>query len=276
MPTKSKYTLSSLEDIAREVRVDIVQMLYAAGSGHTGGALGIADVMTALYFKVLNIDPADPGKPDRDRFILSAGHMVPVLYAVLAERGFLLKSELSSLREFGSRLKGHNQRNLDIGIENTAGSLGQGIGIAVGLALAAKQDKSRWRTYCLIGDGESNEGAVWEAAMLGAKYKLDNLCVICDRNNIQLSNTSDEIMPLEPLADKWKAFGWHVLEIDGNDMTQVLFSFEKAKLLRDKPTLLLARTTPGKGVSFMENKWEWHGRVPKGQELKQALDELTS
>lgn len=257
-----------------------MRMLHAAGSGHAGGPMGIADVLTVLYFAEMNIDPRSPESPDRDRFVLSAAHMVPVLYATLAERGFFPKEELLTLRQHNSRLKGHTFRDLGIGVETTGGSLGQGINIAVGFALAsrlqAQSDQSieKFRTYCVIGDGESNEGSVWEAAMFAAKEKLDNLCVICDRNNIQLSNSSDNIMPLEPLPDKWRAFGWQVLEIDGNDIGQIRFAFNKAKLIKDKPTIIIANTIPGKGVSFMESKWEWHGKVPTDEELQVALTEL--
>lgn len=272
------YSLEQLQEFARQIRISIVKMLNAAKSGHTGGALGIADVFTVLYFAEMKVDPRSPEDPNRDRFVLSAAHMVPVLYATLAERGFFPKEELLTLRQHNSRLKGHTFRNLEIGVETTGGSLGQGINMALGFALAsrlqAKEGGESFRTYCVIGDGESNEGSVWEAAMFAAKEKLDNLCVICDRNNIQLSNSSDNIMPLEPLAEKWSAFGWHVLQIDGNDIGQVRFAFNKAKLVKDRPTIIIANTIPGKGVGFMEQKWEWHGKVPTDDELKVALTEL--
>lgn len=267
-------SLPKLLESVRQVRISIVKMLNAAGSGHTGGAMGIADVLTALYFNVMNVDPEKPDKPDRDRFVLSAAHMVPVLYATLAERGFFLKKELPSLRSFGSRLKGHTVRNLEIGIETTGGSLGQGISVAVGFALAARLKQQNRRTYCVIGDGECNEGEVWEAAMLAKKEKLDNLCVVLDHNKIQLSADTKDVMPLEPFGPKWEAFGWHVIEVDGNEMAQVLFAFEKAKLVKGQPVIIIANTVPGKGVSFMENKWEWHGKVPNDEELKEALSEL--
>ncbi|MCA9379273.1 transketolase [Candidatus Dojkabacteria bacterium] len=269
-------SLPKLQESARQIRISIVKMLNAAGSGHTGGAMGIADVLTALYFSVMDVDPDKPDRQGRDRFVLSAAHMVPALYATLAERGFFLKKELSSLRSFGSRLKGHTMRNPEIGIETTGGSLGQGISIAVGFALAARLKQQNWRTYCVIGDGECDEGEVWEAAMLAAKEKLDNLCVILDRNHIQLSANTQDVMPLEPLAAKWEAFGWHVTTVDGNDMAQVLFAFEKAKLVKSQPVIIIANTVPGKGVSFMENKWEWHGKVPGDAELAKALSELES
>jgi transketolase len=234
-------------------------------------------VLAALYFAEMHIDPQLPHAENRDRFVLSAAHMVPGLYATLAERGFFPKEELNTLRKFGSRLQGHTFRNLDIGVETTGGSLGQGFSIAIGLALAARiseEGRSDYRTYCIVGDGECDEGQIWEGAMFAAKEQLDNLCVILDRNHIQLSDNTEVVMPLEPLAAKWEAFGWHVLEMDGNDMQQVLFALNKARLIKGKPTVIIAHTVPGKGVSFMENKWQWHGRVPDEAELKQALIEL--
>ncbi len=242
------FSLQQLQENARQIRISILKMLNAAGTGHAGGAMGIADVLTALYFAEMKIDPENPADDNRDRFVLSAAHMVPVLYATLAERGFFPKSELMTLRSLGSRLKGHTFRNLEIGVETTGGSLGQGIGIALGFALASRmreQDNTQglrpFRTYCVIGDGESNEGSVWEAAMFAAKEKLDNLCVICDRNNIQLSNSSDNIMPLEPLAAKWEAFGWQVLQINGNDLAEVLFALNKSKIIKGKPTIKVVK-----------------------------------
>lgn len=285
------FSAQQLVGVANQIRINTLKMLEAAGSGHTGGPLGIADVLAALYFSVMNVDPVHPRDPYRDRFVLSAAHMVPVLYATLIERGFISQSELLTLRKNDSRLKGHTFRDLDIGVETTGGSLGQGIGIAVGMALAGKlhatmgrptKKKSKpdelvdYRVYCVIGDGESNEGSVWEAAMLAAKYSLDNLCVVCDRNHIQLSETSDVIMPLDPVVDKWKAFNWNVIEVDGNDIPQVLFAFSKAKMVSGKPSIIIANTVPGKGVSFMENKWEWHGKVPDKKQLDIALAELTA
>lgn len=249
-------------------------MLYAAGSGHTGGAMGIADVLTVLYFNEMKVNPQDPRMHDRDRFVLSGAHMVPGLYATLAEAGFFPKEELTTLRKFGSRLEGHATRNLDIGVETTGGSLGQGVSVAIGFALAAKIDAKPYRTYCVLGDGESNEGSVWEAAMFAAKYSLDNLVYILDRNDIQLSGDSDDIMPLEPLVAKWQAFNWNVIDINGNDIPEILSAFRKARETKNKPTIIIANTVPGKGVSFMENKWQWHGGVPDEGQLKTALDEL--
>lgn len=268
-----------LPQIANNIRIHMLEALTAAGSGHTGGPMGIADILTYLYFQEMHIDPQNPTDEQRDRFVLSAAHMVPVLYATLAERGYFPVEELQTLRKFGSRLKGHTYRNLEIGVETTGGSLGQGLGIAVGMALSAQlreqaAAESGFRTYCVIGDGESNEGSIWEAAMLATKYQLDNLCVILDRNNIQLSGSSTDIMPLEPLAAKWEAFNWQVLQINGHDFAEMSFAFSKARLIKNRPTIIIANTIPGKGVSFMENSWEWHGKVPSPEELKLALTEL--
>jgi len=275
-----KNTVLDMAKIAHNIRIDIVKMVHAAGSGHPGGALGIADVMTALYFQHMHIDPERPQMAERDRFVLSAAHMVPVLYATLAERGFFPKSELLTLRQFGSRLQGHTFRNLEIGVETTGGSLGQGISIALGFALAAKlgqrEGKPGFHTYCVIGDGESDEGQIWEAALFAAKYKLDNLTVILDRNNIQQSGSGTDIMPLDPVAYKWEAFGWKVFQIDGHDFSQINFALEKAKLVPAKPALIVANTIPGKGVSFMEHNYEWHGKAPNDAEFKQAMKELES
>jgi len=266
--------LQDLKQKSNNIRKSILNMLYAAGSGHTGGAMGITDVLAVLYFNELRVNPKDPRMSNRDRLVLSAAHMVPGLYATLAEAGFFDKEELITLRKFGSRLQGHTSLNLDIGVETTGGSLGQGTSIALGMALAAKTDNDKYRVYCILGDGESNEGSVWEAAMFGAKYELDNLVYILDRNQIQLSGTSDKIMPLEPIADKWKAFNWNVIEIDGNNHAQIGSGFKKAREAKHKPTIIIANTVPGKGVSFMENKWEWHGIAPNEKQLKDALNEL--
>jgi transketolase len=273
-----KNTAQDLTKIAHDIRVSIVKMVHAAGSGHPAGALGITDVMAALYFQHMLIDPERPQMEERDRFVLSAAHMVPVLYATLAERGFFPKSELLTLRQFGSRMQGHTFRNLEIGVETTGGSLGQGISIALGFALAAKLRRREglpsFHTYCVIGDGESDEGQIWEAALFAAKYKLDNLTVILDRNNIQQSGTGTDIMPLDPVANKWEAFGWKVFQIDGHDFSQINFALDKARLVPGQPSLVMANTIAGKGVSFMENNYQWHGKAPNDEELKQALKEL--
>lgn len=266
--------ISELAQKANNIRKSIVSMLYAAGSGHPGGALGIADVLSVLYFNEMRVNPKDPHMSDRDRFVLSAAHMVPGLYATLAEAGFLPKEELTTLRKFKSRLEGHTVRNLDIGVETTGGSLGQGVSIACGFAMTAKMDKQEWRTYCVLGDGESNEGSVWEAALFAAKFQLDNLVFILDRNNIQLSGSGSSIMPLDPVADKWRAFNWYVIEINGHNYDEIIGAFRKAREVKGKPTIIIAKTIPGKGVSFMENKWEWHGKAPNDEEFRKALDDL--
>ncbi len=266
--------LKELQQKANNIRKSIVSMVYAAGSGHPGGALGIADVLTYLYFAEMGVNPQDPQMSNRDRFVLSAAHMVPGLYATLAEAGFFPKEELTTLRKFGSRLEGHTVRNLELGVETTGGSLGQGVSIACGFAAAAKIDKKDWRTYCILGDGESDEGSVWESALFASKYQLDNLVFICDRNNIQLSGNGSTIMPLDPVADKWRAFNWYVIEIDGNNFEEIIGAFRKAREVKNKPTIIIAKTIPGKGVSFMENRWEWHGKAPNEQELQLALSDL--
>lgn len=262
-----------LSEIARRVRINILKTVHDAGSGHVAGPMGIADLLTYLYFQELNIFPDKPNNPKRDRFVLSCAHMVPALYAVLAERGFISHSQLPTLREFGSPLQGHTFRNLDIGVETTGGSLGQGISVAMGMALAASQKNESHKVYCLISDGETNEGSVWEAAMFGAKHKLSNFVLILDNNGIQQSGTNEEIMPMGSLADKWSAFGWQVFEIDGHDFMQMQFTFGKL-MLAPKPTIIISHTTPGKGVDFMENKYEWHGKAPTDAELEKALKQL--
>lgn len=267
-------TTSELQHKANNIRKSIVSMIYAAQSGHPGGALGIADVLAFLYFEEMRVNAKDCCMADRDRFVLSAAHMVPGLYATLAEAGFFPKEELTTLRKFGSRIEGHTVRNMEIGVETTGGSLGQGVSIACGMAMAAKIDKKDWRTYCIVGDGESNEGSVWEAALFASKFQLDNLVFITDRNKIQLSGDGLDIMPLDPLGDKWRAFNWYVIEINGNNFDEIRSAFQKAREIKGKPTMIVANTIPGRGVSFMENKWQWHGKAPNDEEFKQALADL--
>ncbi len=278
----SKSTTYNLPAIANEVRKDILKLVHAAGSGHPGGAMGIADILVYLYFKHLNVDPANPAKEDRDKFVLSPAHQVPGLYAVLAARGFFAKSELKTSRQFGSLLQGHAFRNLDIGVETTGGSLGQGFSVACGFALESRFRRENigsiakppFRTYCIVSDGELNEGQTWEAIMFAAKERLNELVVILDNNGIQLSDDTKNIMPLEPVNRKFEAFGWNVLEIDGHDYEQIAFALGKTTLVQHKPTIIIANTIPGKGVSFMENKWQWHGKAPNDEELAQGLAEL--
>ncbi|MEI7579320.1 MAG: transketolase [bacterium] len=266
--------ISELQQKANNIRKSIVNMLYAAGSGHPGGSLGITDLLTALYFNEMRINPKDPDMPDRDRFVLSGAHMVPALYATLAEAGFFPKEELITLRKFGSRLQGHCVRNLELGVETTGGSLGQGVSIACGMALAAKLDKKERRVYCLLGDGESNEGSVWEAAMFGHKYQLDNLVFILDRNQIQLSGSSNDIMPMDPMDAKWQAFNWEVITVAGHKFEEIFAALQKARETKNCPTIIIANTIAGKGVSFMEGKWQWHGKTPNAEELNIALADL--
>ncbi|MBM3154013.1 MAG: transketolase [Chloroflexi bacterium] len=274
--TKAQLDLPvpELEKMARHLRRHVVSMIATAGSGHPGGSLSAADIVTALYFKVLRHNPQNPHWPDRDRFILSKGHAAPILYAVLAECGYFPIEELSTLRQLGSRLQGHTDRNLTPGVEMSAGSLGQGLSIGIGIALAGSLDKRDYHVYALLGDGECDEGQVWEAAMFAAHHKVDNLTAIIDYNAIQLDGRVCDIMGLEPLAEKWHAFNWHVLEIDGHNMNQILEALKKARDFKGKPTVIVAHTIKGKGVSFMENNVDFHGKAPSAQELETALKEL--
>jgi transketolase len=271
--------IKDLQAVAADIRISIIRMLNAAGSGHTGGPLGITDMLAALYFGVMQIDPKNPDYADRDRFVLSPAHMVPALYATLAERGFFPKDELITLRKFGSRLQGHTVRDLTVGVETTGGSLGQGVGIATGMALAGKLraklfNTREYRVYCMTSDGESQEGSVWEAAMFAAKHQLDNLTFILDNNGIQLSNSTKNVLGETNFAAKWRAFGWHVFEIDGNDMQQIIYTMNKAALVKNKPSIVISNTVAGKGVSFIERDWKWHGKVPNNDEAMTAIREI--
>lgn len=259
--------------MANAIRQDIVRMLAEAKSGHPAGSLGLADVFTALYFGVLRHDPKRPDWPDRDRFVLSNGHVCPVLYAALANAGYFPREKLMTLRKPGSPLQGHPHRGQLPGIENSSGPLGQGISVAVGMALVAKRETRSWRVYSVMGDGELNEGQCWEAFMLAAKYQLNNLVAVIDRNNIQIDGTSDDVLPLEPLADKLRSFGWNAFEVGGNDPAAVISACEAARKSA-KPTAIIAKTVPGKGVSFMEGRFEWHGKTPDAAQAAQALKEL--
>ncbi|KKU54912.1 transketolase [Candidatus Amesbacteria bacterium RIFCSPHIGHO2_02_FULL_48_21] len=265
----------NLELKAIEIRKDIIKMLLSAGSGHSAGPLGMADVFCALYFSgVLNWDPVDPWKPDRDRVILSNGHICPVWYATLAHTGAFSHRELLTLRKLGSPLQGHPHYRELPGVENTGGPLGQGLSQAVGQALAARMDEARWRVYCLMSDAEEQEGQTWEAVMFAGNNNLFNLTAIVDRNNIQIDGYTEEVMPLEPLADKWRAFNWTVLEADGHNIREVAEALEKAKTIRENPTVVIAHTIPGKGVEFMEGDFAWHGKPPKPEEGAKALKQL--
>jgi transketolase len=257
-----------------ELRVKILEMLCEAGSGHSGGSLSCVDILAVLYNKVMSIDPQNPAWEKRDRFILSKGHCCPALYAVLADLGYFDEKELMTLRKYGSILQGHPYMHDTPGLEVSSGSLGQGLSIAAGMALVVKMDGLANRTYCLMGDGELQEGQIWEAAMAAGHYKLDNLCGIVDKNNLQIDGRVEDVMDINPLAEKFRAFNWDVIEIDGHDFSQIEDSFNKAVYLKNKPTVIIAHTVKGKGVSFMENKSEWHGQAPDRSQLKQALAEL--
>jgi transketolase len=263
-----------LEEIASKLRVDIVRMIFEAQSGHPGGSLSAIDLMTALYCKVMKHDPQYPDWPERDRFILSKGHAAPALYALLAHCGYFPHEKLSTLRKMGSPLQGHPEKNKLPGVEASTGSLGQGISIGIGMALAGKLDQKSYQVYVLVGDGEVNEGQVWEAALFAGNRKLDNLTVILDNNGYQLDGSLKEILPMEPLGDKWRSFGWNVIEINGHQMDEILSAFEKAGGSKGKPTIIIAKTVKGKGVSFMENNNEFHGMAPTKEQFAQAMKEL--
>jgi len=263
-----------LQEIARELRVDIVTMLTEAGSGHPGGSLSAIDIITALYFGWMRHDPKNPSWAERDRFVLSKGHGVPALYAVLARCGYFPHAELMSLRKLGSRLQGHPDNSRLPGLEAATGALGQGLSIAQGMALAARLDGKACRVYCMIGDGESQEGQIWEAAMSAGKYRLDNLCVFLDYNGGQIDGYVKDVMSLEPIEEKWRAFNWNALRINGHDFEEIFKALEQAQATRGKPTMIIADTVKGKGVSFMEGDYTWHGVTPTLEERDKALAEL--
>lgn len=269
-----KLSIEELHIKANEIRIDIIKMLENAGSGHAGGALGLVEIYTSLYFNILNHDPKDYSWIDRDRLITSNGHTVPVRYATMAHAGYFPISKLKTLRKIGSILQGHPERTKLPAIETSSGPLGSGLGQASGIAYASRLDNKRFRVFCITSDGEHNEGNHWEAVMFAAKYKLHNLTQIVDRNNIQIDGTSDSVMPLESLTQKYLAFNWNVISIDGNNFSDILNSVEKARYESEKPTVIIAKTIPGKGVSFMENRYEWHGKVPNEEEAKKAINEL--
>lgn len=269
-----KLSVEELKKTAVTVRRDIVEMIHNVNSGHPGGSLSATDLVTALYFNIMNHEPSKPDWEDRDRFILSKGHACPVLYSCMARTGYFPLEELKTLRRIDSRIQGHPEVRKLPGIEASTGSLGQGLSIGIGLALGAKLQGKTFRSFVLMGDGEINEGQVWEAALYAGNKKLDNLVAIVDVNRQQLDGWVKDIMPLDPLADKWKAFGWEVLEIDGHNMEEIVATFQKAETIKGKPTVILANTTKGKGVSFMENNLEFHGAAPNKEQLEQALKEL--
>ena len=271
-------TITQIEKKANDIRKDIITMLERAGSGHSAGPLGLADILATLYFNVMNLDPKQPEMPGRDMFFLSNGHCVPVQYAAMAEAGFFPKSELLTLRQWGSRLQGHPERTMLPGLENTSGPLCCGIGQGAGVAYAFQYlDKQRHRwAYVVTGDGELNEGNIWESVMFAGKYKLSQLIVIVDRNNIQIDGQTEEVMPLENLADKWESFGWHVQEIDGHNVESIIDAIGMAKAIENRPSVIIAHTIPGKNVDFMEYNYKWHGVPPNKEQAKEALKDLRS
>ncbi len=268
--------ISQLQTHAQSIRENIIRMLLAAGSGHSAGPLGMADVFSVLYGAVLRHDPRNPSLPERDRLVLSCGHICPVLYATLSEYDYFPQEELLTLRSFGSRLQGHPSR-IDLpGVENSSGPLSQGISQAIGMALGLRMDKPQSRIFCVMSDGEQNEGQVWEAAMFAAKEKLSNLTAIIDRNDIQIDGYTHDVMPLEPLREKYESFGWHVIDIDGHNYDEILDACTVATNIYEKPTVIIAHTIPGYGVDFMEKKVEWHGKPPSEEQAYKAILELRS
>lgn len=267
--------INLLSTKANEIRKNIVSMITEAKSGHPGGSLSATDILTTLYFHEMNIDPNNLKMENRDRFVLSKGHAAPALYATLAERGYFDKSLLKTLRKYGSILQGHPDMKKVPGVEISTGSLGQGLSVANGMALNSKIYGIDYRVYVIMGDGETQEGQVWEAAMTASHYKLDNVCAFLDFNNLQIDGNVDKVMGIEPVADKWRAFGWHVIEIDGHNFEEIISALDEAKTVKGKPTLVVAKTVKGKGVSFMENVCGFHGVAPTAEECKKALEELS-
>lgn len=262
------------EEIARRIRIDIIKAVHNAGSGHPGGSLSAADLITALYFGEMNVDPRNPKMEGRDKFVLSKGHAVPAQYAALGERGYFPVEEMMSLRKLGSPFQGHGNCHKVAGIEMSTGSLGQGVSVAVGMALANRLDRSKGRIYVLLGDGELQEGIVWEACMSAGHYKLDNLCVIVDWNGLQIDGKNDDVMRVAPIADKFRAFGFHTVETDGHDFARIFDAFDEAGGVKGSPSAIIARTVKGKGVSFMEDQAGWHGKAPNEEQAREAVEEL--
>jgi transketolase len=268
------HSSEDLSAVCKRLRRDIINMIAKAASGHPGGSLSAVEIVTALYWKIMHHMPSNPNWPDRDRFILSKGHAAPVLYAALAECGYFPKAELDTLRQMDSHLQGHTERVTTPGVEMSSGSLGQGLSVAVGAALAGQLDKASWRVYALLSDGECEEGQTWEAVMAAAMFKADNLTAIVDTNGIQLSGFNKDIMNVQPLNKKFDAFNWNVIECEGNDINQVLDALKKAQTIKGKPTVIIAHTVKGEGVSFMENNVDFHGKAPNAEQLDKALKEL--
>lgn len=272
LPTPAERC-ARLADIARRLRIEVLRMTARAGSGHPGGSLSSAEILACLYFEVLRVDPARPDWPERDRFVLSKGHAAPVLYAALALRGFFPRETLATLRQAGSSLQGHPHMRATPGVDVSTGSLGQGLSMACGLAAAARIDGAGWRTYCLLGDGETQEGQVWEAAQAAAHFRLDNLTALVDSNGLQIDGPVSQVMGVDQVA-RWRAFGWRVLEADGHSVSDLLQSMQCAAGGRDQPAVIVCRTVKGRGVSFMEGRADWHGRAPTREQLERALSEL--
>jgi transketolase len=266
--------ITFLKRKAAEIRMELLTMIYEARTGHTGGSLSSTDILTVLYYKVMTIDPSNPKWADRDRYIQSKGHSVEALWSILADKGFFPKEELKTFSQFGSRLIGHPNNKVP-GIEMNTGALGHGLPISVGMALAAKMDGKSYKVYTLMGDGEQAEGSVWEGAMAAAQYKLDNLVAIIDRNRLQITGSTEDVMGLEPLGDKWRSFGWEVVEVDGNDIEQLVEVFATTPRVAGKPTMIVANTVKGKGISFSENQVAWHHKVPTEKQFNLAIDELS-
>ncbi len=266
--------IEELKEISKNVRKGIVEAVYSGKSGHPGGSLSIADIMTVLYFDELNVNPDNTKYENRDRLVLSKGHCAPALYSCLANRGFFDVQELKTLRDIESRLQGHPDMKKIPGVDMTTGSLGQGLSAANGMAIAGKIDNKNYRVYCILGDGEIEEGQIWEAAMASSKYKLDNLCVIVDNNNLQIDGTIEEVMSSYPIDQKFKSFGFEIINIDGHDIDEILKAFEVAKNVKGKPTCIIAKTVKGKGISFMENQVGWHGKAPNEEQYIKAMEEL--
>ena len=266
--------VEELEKMAKQVRKGIIEAVYSNQSGHPGGSLSVADILTVLYFKEMNIDEKNPNWSDRDRLVLSKGHCSPALYSCLANRGFFPVEDLKTFRNINSYLQGHPDKNKVPGVDMTTGSLGQGLSVANGMAIAGKMDGKNYRVYCILGDGEIEEGQIWEAAMAANKYQLDNLCVIIDNNNLQIDGTIEEVMSSYPIDEKFRSFGFEIIKIDGHDITEIIKAFDVAKNVKGKPTCIIAKTIKGKGISFMENQVGWHGKAPNEEQYIQALQKL--
>jgi transketolase len=273
-PGDPPLDVNALKEMAAQIRCDIIYMTHAAQAGHPGGSLSATDIVTALYFRVMRIDPSRPDWPDRDRFILSKGHACPAWYSALAERGYWSREHLGTLRQLDSLLQGHPVMQRTPGIDMSAGSLGQGLSAGLGMALAGRLRRKDYRVWVIIGDGEAQEGSIWEAAMAAAAHKVDNLTAIMDVNRIQNDDFVENVLPMGPIADKWHAFGWHVIEIDGHNMAQIVSALEASREIKVQPTMVVAHTVKGKGVSFMENNPAWHGQAPNDEQAEQAYAEI--